>query len=257
MKRKRGAKHIGGRIFRVHKILCIAYANTYSPGGWLHTLNHSANSTFITTYSCIIIICTYCICSVYVLLWCHLIACEMYHCLLSRLLILMQNSRTQHTAHNTIQSAIRWVIHTHKNRTLDSWHTHTHTGAHTQETSSANDSSLLIIPKQMRTNGKSCYHRYVIEKEKRTRVSLGTWIRICRRAIAQGMNFFYHWIKEAVWCSRLFFGAAVLLYLAHSAQWILRNRAITYWKIVFKTACYACISKADKELIRSPTQCRR
>lgn len=145
------------------------------PGGWLHILNHSANSTFITTYSYVLYTC-----SVYVLLWCHLIACEMYHCLLCRLLILMQNSRTQH---NTIQSAIRWVIHTHKNHTLD---TNTHTRA--QETFSANDSSLLIISKQMRTNGKSCYHRYVIEKEEHAYLWENEYIS--RRAITQARVFF-------------------------------------------------------------------
>lgn len=149
-------------------------------------LNHSAlfwfDSTFIVTYSCIIIITIItCIREVNVLLWCHLIACEMYHCLLCRLLILMQNSRTQY---NLIQSS-QQLIH----KKPYTRHTLTHT--YTRDILCKRQFSSLIISKQMRTNGKSCYHRYVIKK-KNTRI-------FGKMNLLKSHNTkheFYHWTKE-------------------------------------------------------------
>lgn len=84
------------------------------------TLNHSANSTFITTYSYIIIVCMCCVYDVR-------IALMSLDCVRNIPLFVVSavdfNAKLPHN--NTIQSAIRWVIHTHKNHTLDT-HTRTH-----------------------------------------------------------------------------------------------------------------------------------
>lgn len=128
-----------------------------------------------TRMYCIRVVCTYCFDVTWLRAKCTIVCCVS---------AVDFNAKLSHTTqHNTIQSAIRWVIHTHKNHTLD---TNTHTRA--QETSSANDSSLLIISKQMRTNGKSCYHRYVIEKEEHAYLWENEYIS--RRAITQARVFF-------------------------------------------------------------------
>lgn len=64
------------------------------------------------------------------------------------------NANSAYNTINHVRTQYTYTQFTQKPYTLD-----------TQETSSANDSLPLIISKQMRTNGKSCYHRYDKKKE--------------------------------------------------------------------------------------------
>lgn len=98
----------------------------------------------------------------------------------------------------------------------------------------------------MRTNGKSCYHRY---DEKRTRVSFGkNWMW---KSHGVSMN---HWGLSLNKGILLVFH--VFLYCCWWWWWRCVISSCTlnmfFYASNIEIAWYACISTADKELIRSP-----